>query len=282
MTWLKLDDGWAMHPKIRAAGLHGRALWVAAGNQCAAKDTDGHVEAHMVDIYAVIADTTRRRAVPPLVSSGLWHDEATITACHRCHRGDGHDDWSGTGPLRPGGYYFHDWREYQLNAAGKTDSIARKHELRGKNLRRNARLTAAIRERDRDLCRYCGVHAPFTDRKSKRGGTYDHRDPFGGNTLDNVVVACRGCNAVKGNRTPEQAGMVLLPVPAAYLAASDPGLDPSGPNPTGPDSGQTVPRVTRESGQGRIGSDPGQISGQIAPAQIPAPANGNGSNGSTP
>jgi 5-methylcytosine-specific restriction endonuclease McrA len=30
---------------------------------------------------------------------------------------------------------------------------------------------------------------------------------------DNLVTACRPCNKRKGGKTPEQAGMVLRPVP---------------------------------------------------------------------
>ena len=33
---------------------------------------------------------------------------------------------------------------------------------------------------------------------------------MGDNSLDNVVVACHQCNIVKGHRTPEEAGMLLL------------------------------------------------------------------------
>jgi hypothetical protein len=53
----------------------------------------------------------------------------------------------------------------------------------------------------------------WTDRRSSKGGTYDHVDPAGDNSMENVVVACRGCNAVKGKRTPDQAGIELRPTP---------------------------------------------------------------------
>jgi hypothetical protein len=44
------------------------------------------------------------------------------------------------------------------------------------------------------------------------GGQYDHIRPRGPNTIDNLVVACRGCNIRKGSRTLEAAGMTLQPL----------------------------------------------------------------------
>jgi 5-methylcytosine-specific restriction endonuclease McrA len=65
--------------------------------------------------------------------------------------------------------------------------------------------------RDEFRCQYCGA---------KRGAgelTYDHVIPRvqGGKTVwENIVAACRPCNARKRGRTPEQAGMMLLHRPA--------------------------------------------------------------------
>lgn len=63
-----------------------------------------------------------------------------------------------------------------------------------------------VYDRDGRACRYCG---------SAEAPTIDHVRPRcqgGGDGPDNLVVACRSCNSRKGGRTPEQAGMVLLPV----------------------------------------------------------------------
>jgi 5-methylcytosine-specific restriction endonuclease McrA len=60
-----------------------------------------------------------------------------------------------------------------------------------------------ILKRDRDRCQYCG---------SKKQLTIDHiipRSKGGQHTWDNVVIACANCNSRKGDKTPEQAGMVL-------------------------------------------------------------------------
>ncbi len=71
--------------------------------------------------------------------------------------------------------------------------------------------------RDNYTCQYCGVQPGKTQL------TIDHvvpRSKGGGTTWDNVVAACGPCNRRKGNRTPEQANMLLLSTPARprYLA----------------------------------------------------------------
>lgn len=70
--------------------------------------------------------------------------------------------------------------------------------------------------RDRFMCAYCG------DVRPERELSADHIVPQaqGGRWCwTNLVTACKGCNGVKGNRTPEQAGMPLLylgPVPNLF------------------------------------------------------------------
>lgn len=60
--------------------------------------------------------------------------------------------------------------------------------------------------RDRWRCQYCGQKKKIAEL------TYDHVIPRsrGGKTCwENIVTACQDCNARKGDRTPEQAGMRL-------------------------------------------------------------------------
>ncbi len=78
---------------------------------------------------------------------------------------------------------------------------------------RDRELQAAVRARDEGRCRYCGVKVIWQDRRSAQGGVYDHVDPTRAAGAANLVVACRGCNSRKGARTPQAAGMTLLPVP---------------------------------------------------------------------
>ena len=64
--------------------------------------------------------------------------------------------------------------------------------------------TASILRRDGHRCQYLGC--------TRRATTVDHVIPRcqgGANTWGNLVACCRDCNAHKGGRTPEQAGMQL-------------------------------------------------------------------------
>jgi len=60
------------------------------------------------------------------------------------------------------------------------------------------------------MCRYC-------ERKlSRQDATLDHvmpRSRRGGNGIKNLVTCCTPCNQYKADNTPEEAGMILLPVP---------------------------------------------------------------------
>jgi len=60
-----------------------------------------------------------------------------------------------------------------------------------------------VMKRDRHLCQYCGARVDLT---------LDHvlpRSRGGGDSWENLVTACNKCNVHKGNRTPEEAGMIL-------------------------------------------------------------------------
>lgn len=64
--------------------------------------------------------------------------------------------------------------------------------------------------RDGFACQYCGEPKPMRELN------YDHvvpRSQGGKTTWENIVAACYRCNARKGSRTPEQAGMRLLTRP---------------------------------------------------------------------
>jgi len=64
--------------------------------------------------------------------------------------------------------------------------------------------------RDRNQCQYCGRGFPTADL------SIDHVKPRtlgGGDSWDNLVCACIRCNARKGGRTPDQAGMKLIRKP---------------------------------------------------------------------
>ena len=70
--------------------------------------------------------------------------------------------------------------------------------------------------RDKYTCQYCGV------KKSIGDLTYDHvvpRAQGGKTTWLNIATCCEDCNRHKANRTPSQAGMKLLKVPAQPTAS---------------------------------------------------------------
>lgn len=50
MTWFKLDDGFAFHAKVVAAGNSAVGLWVRCGCWSAAQLTDGIIPAHIVTV----------------------------------------------------------------------------------------------------------------------------------------------------------------------------------------------------------------------------------------
>lgn len=66
-----------------------------------------------------------------------------------------------------------------------------------------------ILARDGRRCAYCGA----------RAATVDHilpRSRGGASTFANLVAACRDCNSVKADRTPEEADMRLLWAPYVH------------------------------------------------------------------
>ena len=70
--------------------------------------------------------------------------------------------------------------------------------------------------RDNNTCQYCGKQLLYNKLN------IDHvlpRSQGGKSTWKNVVVSCIPCNSVKGDRTPIQAGMILIknPVRPQYV-----------------------------------------------------------------
>jgi len=66
----------------------------------------------------------------------------------------------------------------------------------------------AVFGRDRGSCQYCGRAAENLDHvlPRSRGGAH---------TWENVVAACRSCNARKGDHTPEEVGLRPASTPQA-------------------------------------------------------------------
>lgn len=181
--WVKIDDGFYDHPKVVAAGGLGTALFVCALSYSARHLTDGFIPAAQVRRLVDVEDPGEVAA--RLVEVGLWEEGE-------------------------GGYWIHDYLDYNPSAAEVGERRAKR--ARGQRLYDDPYLTRRVKERDGNKCRYCGGQVEWNDRRGSNGGTYDHVDPEGANSEDNLVVACRGCNSRKGGRTPEEAGMELLPL----------------------------------------------------------------------
>jgi hypothetical protein len=65
----------------------------------------------------------------------------------------------------------------------------------------------AVFRRDGNACRYCRSHSFLS---------IDHVVPRcqgGDDDIENLALACKKCNSRKNGRTPEEAGMALLPAP---------------------------------------------------------------------
>lgn len=222
MSWVRLDDRWRGHEKmLHAIHLAGsplvKWLWVEALSECNDHRTDGVVKVYR---YAGICDSAgvpKSKRDPfrtALVVSGLWHDAETVRRCRTCVATLAHHGHT----LAEGDLYHHDYDDKQKTKKDQeTPELNRKANQR-LALRRDERLCQLIYERDAGLCRYCGVRVTqkINDHRSRSRLTRDHVDPAcfdpnDGNTLENVVIACAHCNETKGERTPDEAGMPLLP-----------------------------------------------------------------------
>jgi hypothetical protein len=185
VTWVKLDDGFPRNRKVINLTDKAFRLHVSSLCHCAAHLTDGALTDRDVRQVAALIDMSRpARYVAELRDAGLW---LSIE----------------------GGYEIHDYLEF--NPTREQVLAQRERNAGRQKLFRDPKLRLEIRQRDGDLCRYCGKKVSWSDRRSSRAGSYDHVVPGGPTTFENLVVACRGCNSRKGSRTPDEAGMELLP-----------------------------------------------------------------------
>lgn len=90
---------------------------------------------------------------------------------------------------------------------------------RRKEDNRNPKLTAPVRKRDGDDCRWCGQRVEWKDRKSHRGATYDHLNPGQGSTSpEDLVVCCRSCNSARRDDAPSWNRQLLAPPEKPYYS----------------------------------------------------------------
>jgi 5-methylcytosine-specific restriction endonuclease McrA len=182
MPWVRIDENAMDHPKVVSLSDGAFRLWVTGLAHCQRFLTDGVITAQAM--RSLRAHTAKRR--DEILASGLW---------------DRVED----------GVQVHDYLEW--NDSRQTVMDNRDWGKRRRELYADPALLATIRSRDKDRCRYCGKPVNWSDRRGPMGGTYDHVIARGPNTAENVVVACRGCNASKGDKPVDRCGMRLLPVP---------------------------------------------------------------------
>lgn len=203
------------------------SLWLHAGSWSAGHRTDGFIPASLIRRWRGCT----KRSAAELVRRGLWDDEGE-------------------------GWRFHDWPDWQPTKGEYETPTDQVRWKRRKALQRDRLLCERICQRDRNQCRYCGVRVNWKARTGATSGTYDHVDPDGTNDISNVVVACRKCNGVKKDRTPEEAGMKLLAVPDPRPES---GQAEAGPT---PGNGQAALALARETGRGQDGPETGSGQGQ--------------------
>lgn len=276
--WFKVDDDFPHHPKFLRALKHARdkggspaavaALWHVAGEMCAKQNTEGVVGDLLVEealrrLHLKVDDGSPSH----LVAAGLWHDRRTVSRCERCA--------AAVPKLDRGSYLFHDWVDYQFTKEEVATTASMRRKQRNKALNRDRKLVQQILARDGTLCRYCGIRVNFNDRRGVYGGTYDHVDPDGENSLTNVVVACRGCNAEKSHRTPEEAGMPLLE-PGTIWTPGEPRPEParSELNPGASDPASRARRVGEGPGLDGSGQRPGRSGAGLDGTAVDGPGPG--------
>jgi hypothetical protein len=97
MAWFKVDDAFHSHPKPKAAGRAAVGLWTVCGAYSSAYKLDGFVP------DTEITTASDRRLADKLVEVGLWHRAQDKCPCKLTTR-------------RTGGWYFHDWSDFQPTA----------------------------------------------------------------------------------------------------------------------------------------------------------------------
>lgn len=98
-------------------------------------------------------------------------------------------------------------------------------ERQRKNDTSNPIVTAAVRLRDGDQCRWCGVVTWWSgDRKSARAGTYDHLEPVTTTskpaTVETMIVSCKSCNSSRGDGEHWDRPLLSPPTPPHFSKAS--------------------------------------------------------------
>lgn len=206
-------------------GIAAIGLWTMAGADSQGssehRGSDGVVR--RTDLIRILLNPTiAEHLAGVLVEVGLWH--APGHTCPRCPE------------VADGTYLFHDWFDLGYDRSDQVAVTRRKRkELKDQEIINSvwARDCVDPNRPNEANCRYCGTLVRRKDTRSTTGRRphLDHVDPTRADGPRNLVVACEDCNRRKGNRTPAQADMVLLPPPRT-LVSPHTDAEPVSPHPT--------------------------------------------------
>lgn len=196
MAWLRKGDNAATHPLVMALatvrGADDRLLNEAYGFvQRCAEQSAGHLTDGVID-----------QGTAMLMGGPRW--KPLIKACVEAgllrQRGTGKDVV----------YLIPDDADF-IHIRKKAEIEWERQRSRDNS---NPDLTVPVRLRDGDGCRYCGRIVNWKQRRGRRGGTYDHLKPKKKDTtVDELVVACGGCNSTLLDDPLADRAHLLKPAP---------------------------------------------------------------------
>lgn len=223
MPWGRIDDRLAMSAKIRglidpgATGERAKqqrceslGAWVQILSWVSGERTDGWFTQDVADLFG------RPQAVARLLRSRygrapLVHRREDGEQCECLNGRTWPDDYD---------YLIHD---FLTKNPSRTENDREKAKRAN---RRDSRLKQLVYDRDGGCCRYCRT-GPISPKAGKsvdrrKALQFDHVDPdrAAGPNGEDYVTGCARCNRLKGDRTPEEADMVLLPEPTAEQRAA--------------------------------------------------------------
>jgi hypothetical protein len=143
MTWFKVDDSFHSHPKVMMSSPAALGLWVVAGTWSAANMTDGFVPALVLPRLLPDSEALAKE----LMAVGLWEQAE-------------------------GGYQFHNWTEYQPDAASLRAKRGKESSSGREGNHRRWHVTRGITVPE---CEYCQADAEEESgtRSGTRSGTQE-------------------------------------------------------------------------------------------------------------
>jgi len=140
MTWVKLDDGFFMHPKALAAGRYDRDLYLAGLCWSAGQETDGLIPAHALALIAMVAGVADAdQAASRLAEVGLWITDVDGWQIRR------YGDWQTTRAERDA------WRAKERERSKKNRNGPKQTDTEPNVRETYARTTRVVRDLDVDV-----------------------------------------------------------------------------------------------------------------------------------